>query len=212
MSSIFDSYDNLKEQYIPSNMNKEPCPPKANPFLDPAIPKKPYCEYNAEGEIVGYWWPYGNTVNLEFDLDGYVTVDGSDVYIDARDFIKDKQIKVQIYNFRHEVIDTKIYDGKDYQSIVYIKAPEVNRHTHGVYYIYNEETKSYEAVNLPQQYQEKQVYYKASDIEIVYPISTDTSVSVFEKGTYYCSLSIISKDLNETVFFEDQECCTLLVK
>ena len=49
MSSIFENYDNLPEQYIPSNMNNKPCPPKPNPFLDPAIPKRPYEEYNAEG-------------------------------------------------------------------------------------------------------------------------------------------------------------------
>lgn len=213
MASIFDNYDNLKEQYIPSNMNRKPCPPKANPFLDPAVPKQPYCEYNAEGNIVGYWWPYGNTVNLEFDLDGYVTIDGSDVYVDARDFIKDKQIKIQIYNFRHEVIDTKLYDGKDYQTITYHRAPEVNKHTHGVYYIYKEKEDGgeYIAVNLPENYDKNEKYFKAADIEVIYPIDADKSLT-FEKGTYYCSLSIVSKELNQTVFFEDQDCCTLMVK
>ena len=48
MANIFDNYDNLKEQYIPSNMNNKPCPPKPNPFLDPAIPKRPYEDYNAK--------------------------------------------------------------------------------------------------------------------------------------------------------------------
>ena len=209
MASIFDNYDNLKEQYIPSNMNNEPCPPKANPFLNPAVPKQPYCEYNAEGNVVGYWWPYGNTVNLEFDLDGYVTIDGSDVYVDVRDFIKDKQIKIQIYNFRHEIIDTKLYDGKDYQSITYSRAPEVDKRTHGVYYTYNKETRTYSPVDLPEDFEQEEKYYKADDIAIVYPIDADKSLT-FEKGTYYCSLSIVSKEVNETVFFEEN--CTLMVK
>lgn len=211
MASIFDSYDNLKDQYIPSNMNRKPCPPKANPFLDPAIPKKPYCEYNAEGNIVGYWWPYGNTVNLEFELDGYVTIDEENVYVDVRDFIKDKQLQIKIYNFRHEVIDTKLYDGKDYQVAKFIRAPEVNKHTKGVYYIYvTEDNGKYIPVDLPKQYDENQTYYKQQDVEIIYPIDEDKSASMFEKGTYYCSLSIISKGINETVFFEDN--CTLMVK
>ena len=207
MASIFDNYDNLKEQYIPSNMNNKPCPPPPNPKLDPAIPKKPYCDYNAKGELVGYWWPYGNTVNLEFELSGEATTD--DTYFDVRDFIKNKQIQIKLYNFRHEVIDTKLYDGKDYQSFVKVKG--ITKKSIGLFYIYDEETDQYIGVKLPEAYEEGRDYYISNPdpVCIVYPIDEAMSLTL-EKNTYYCSLSIINKGINETVFY--QEDCTLTVR
>lgn len=35
----------------------------------------PYAEYNAEGEIVGYYWYYGDTVDIQFDITGELTVE-----------------------------------------------------------------------------------------------------------------------------------------
>ena len=34
-----------------------------------------------------------------------------DVYITAQDFLSDKQITVQLYNFRHELITSKLFNG-----------------------------------------------------------------------------------------------------
>lgn len=208
MASIFDNYDNLSNEYIPSNMNKPPKPPKANPYFDPAAPKLPYCDYNAEGDITGYWWPYGNTVNLEFNLDGCVTVEGSKNFITVRNFIKNKQIKVTIYNFRHEVIDTMLFDGNDYQS--YIKVDNITSESSGLFYIYDEENKEYIAVTLPP-YQEGQTYYveNPENPSVIYPIDVDKSL-LFEKGTYYCSLSILDKNLHDTILPQDM--CTLTVR
>lgn len=207
--NMFDTYDNIQQEYIPSNMNNKPCPPKPNPFLDPAVPKKPYCEYNAEGKLVGYWWTYGDTVNLEFDIDGYVTVDGSDNYISVRDYIKDKQIRINIYNFRHEQINTMLFDGKDYQAPTYSRDLTVNNKTHGVYYKLVDNT--YIAVNLPEEYEAGVTYYKENDVEIIFPIDEATSLTM-EKGTYYCSLTILGKDLVDTIFYEDDCSCTLMVR
>lgn len=209
MASIFDSYDNLSNEYIPSNMNKPPKPPKANPYFDPAIPKLPYCDYNAEGDIVGYWWPYGNTVNLEFDLEGCLTVEGSQQFVSIRNFLQNKQLKVDIYNFRHEIIDTMLFDGNQFQS--YIKADNVTSESKGIFYIYDEEKKEYIAVSLPSGYQEGQTYYIENPEPpfIIYPIDVDKS-ALFEKGTYYCSLAIIDKYLHDTIL--PQDLCTLTVR
>ena len=61
------------------------------------------------------------------------------------------------------------------------------------------------------------VHYEESDVEhtnpiadpIVYPIDEAMSASM-EKGTYYCSLTIIGSDLIHTVIGEND--CTLTVK
>ena len=207
MSSLFDNYDNLGSQYIPSNMNCQNTVPKNNPFLEPVGPKRPYEERNAQGELIGYWWTYGDTVDLDFELSGDVTIDGEDSYIDVRDFIKDKQLKIELFNFRHEEINTTIYEGKDYATQTTYKVADVCKLTSGIYYTYNNGT--YEPVVLPTNYQAGVVYYEQEPIHVVKPIDLTLSQELV-KGTYYCSFSIISTDLSATVFYQDS--CTLVVK
>lgn len=109
---MFTNYESLAENCTPNNMCK-PCPPpcESNSKLDPCIPNKPYADYSIDGELIGYWWYYGDAVNLEFNIDGEVTFEGSDEYITAEDFLKDKQVVVRLFNFRREMIAEKTYPG-----------------------------------------------------------------------------------------------------
>ena len=110
---MFSNYENIAQNYTPNNVCP-PCPPKpcAPPSkLDPCIPNKPYADYNAEGELIGYWWYYGDAVDLQFDIDGEVVYEGSEQYIPVGDFLKDKQIIVRLFNFRREMIAEKFYPG-----------------------------------------------------------------------------------------------------
>ena len=43
----------------------------------------PYGEYNALGELVGYSWYYGDTINLTIAIDGAITVNNSDIIYTA---------------------------------------------------------------------------------------------------------------------------------
>ena len=212
MSSMFETYETLSNQYIPSNMNKQPCPPQTTP-LCPREPKKPYAEYNAEGELVGYWWNYGDTINLEFELEGNIDITESDNYITARNFIEGKQILVTLYNFRHEQIKTQLYNGSDeeFQAILFEVARNVNQKTSGVYYIQvkeNEEIK-YNKVMLPQDYNKDETYYKEKPVIVNFGIDTELSKTL-TKGVYYCSLAILDSSINATVL--GQEECTLNVR
>ena len=108
MSLFGNSWDNLEDNYVPTNT---PSCPSKNKVYDPLRPKKPYEEYNAKGELIGYWWNYGDTVNLEFKLSGQITdfeEPGHNISID--DFLlltKNVMATMNIYNFRHEVIAVK---------------------------------------------------------------------------------------------------------
>lgn len=111
---MFTNYENLQDNYIPNNICPptpcpSPCPPESK--LQPCKPKLPYEEYNATGDLIGYWWYYGDTLNLEFNIEGELVVEGNNQYVDASDFLKDKQITVQLFNFRRELIDSKTYAG-----------------------------------------------------------------------------------------------------
>lgn len=105
---IFDNYQNINPNYIPNNINPPPNPCK--PKLEPCRPIKPYEEYNAEGKLVGYYWYYGDTINLEFNVDGEVTIIDGEEAISALDFLIGKYVIIDIYNFRGEIVATqKLY-------------------------------------------------------------------------------------------------------
>ena len=80
---MFDTYEHLQDNYIPNNIN--PCPPKKcnDEKLDPCMIKKPYEDYNIEGEVVGYWWYYKDILNLEFNITGDVVVEDNAIVYTA---------------------------------------------------------------------------------------------------------------------------------
>lgn len=112
---MFENYENIANNYIPNNLKA--CSPKSceENKLESCKPNKPYEDYNAEGKLVGYWWYYGDTVNLDFEITGEVTYEGNDMYLTPAEFLQDKMITIQLYNFRHD--EVKI--GKELLKKVY---------------------------------------------------------------------------------------------
>lgn len=110
MSNMFESYQDAT--LTPNNIirNCKPC----NPSLKPIIPEKPYEQYNANGELVGYYWYYGDTINLQFDIDGEVTDVDGESYISPSDYLSDKTLQFTLYNFRQEQI--YVVKSNDYTS------------------------------------------------------------------------------------------------
>lgn len=114
---------------IPTYYNaKEP-----NPKLAPLAPRKPYEDINAKGELTGYWWYQGETIDLEFNIEGEVFIENENVYIPAEDFVKGKSIIFKLYNFRRELILDRKYNGDT--TIVYTIDSELSKSlAKGVYY------------------------------------------------------------------------------
>lgn len=75
MSNMFDNYDNLQQNYVPNNLDKKFPTPRHCPKVMPCRPDKPYEMYNELGELIGYFWYYGDTVTLQFDIFGEYTVE-----------------------------------------------------------------------------------------------------------------------------------------
>ena len=72
---MFLNYHNIADNYVPNNLIKA-FPFKQNVSkLDPQSASKPYEEYNTKGDLCGYFWREGETLNLEFNLDGEITVE-----------------------------------------------------------------------------------------------------------------------------------------
>lgn len=115
-------FDEFKTQnnHIPSEECPEkpeefglfkPRPPKEHPHLKPYEYERPFEDYNAAGELVGYWWYEGDQLVLEFEIDGEVVIEDEQLYIPAEDFVKGKFLTLKFYNFRMEEVLSRTYDG-----------------------------------------------------------------------------------------------------
>lgn len=213
---MFLNYQNIASNYTPNNITCSFPVGQSYTKLDPVKASKPYEEYNVKGELVGYFWHYGESLNLEFNIDGEIAVEsdaliyeqsgahptdntigklnqraynivdliswtctstsqgrytwsrdqeftyGPDadhsVYIDATEYLKNKRVALDLYNFRHEPVMQKIYEGKS--KIIFNITPEISK--------------------------------------------------TLKKGIYYCSLTVFNSDVNMKIF--DTSDCTLMVK
>ena len=70
---MFSNY-NEHDYFIPNNTN---CSfPIGQSYTKLSNDKAclPYCEYNSKGECIGYYWYYGESMNLDFDITGELTL------------------------------------------------------------------------------------------------------------------------------------------
>ena len=67
---MFSNYENLNSNYYPDN-TKEFLPLKREEYQD----KLPHKEYDFYGDFWGYSWNYGDTFNLDIDINPLITVE-----------------------------------------------------------------------------------------------------------------------------------------
>lgn len=110
---MFSNY-NEHDYFIPNNTN---CSfPLGQSYTKLSNDKAclPYCEYNSKGECIGYYWYYGESMNLDFDIEGELTTDdghGTGRFIQVDHYMYNKTVLITLYNFRHEKIFTKSFPG-----------------------------------------------------------------------------------------------------
>lgn len=97
--NMFKNYENIPENYVPNNQNTY--------MNDNRLPRKPMEVYNANNELIGYSWVYGDGVTLEFTITGNIKNRGDTEYVEAKDFLVGKGVTFEIYNSRHLIIFTK---------------------------------------------------------------------------------------------------------
>lgn len=73
---MFTNYQEaLVKAYQPNNLSVSFPSPLINSSLNPQSASKPYELYNAKDELVGYCWHHGETLNLDFEIEGGITVE-----------------------------------------------------------------------------------------------------------------------------------------
>ena len=107
---MFENYQNLSTQYTPNNYQTN-C--VGNPNLHSVSPNKPFEILDAAGNITGYFWYYGNSIVLSFDIVGEY-VSGNGVYVDASQALSGCTLTMTMYdNIRHNIVhqESKCAEG-----------------------------------------------------------------------------------------------------
>ena len=94
--SMFTNYDLVPDSYVPCNLQKD--------TLSFQPPHKPFEEYNINGDFIGYGWNFGDSIVLEFFTCGNVYYEDQDVQEDAETYLKNKTFRLELYDFRYEVV------------------------------------------------------------------------------------------------------------
>lgn len=205
---MFDNYNNQNTDYIPNNLGYACRKPMAYPI--------PYVEYNTEGEQSGYYWYYGDTVNLVFELTGEVTVEGDSIlyFISGEEPSEDTEGEIgqKAYNLNDLIswtcvgiiddgIITYVWNKDD--EFIY---PETGEK--GVYIPASKYINGMTAIAKIYNFRFEEVYSEEFDAsnEITLSIGRELSEKLI-KGTYYITLTLVDKTVQNYIpIFRDKEC------
>ena len=107
MFSNFPNYGYSQQQQSP--MQQSPfCPQHQPPQCGAQIQEvninKPYEVRGSDGSLKGYFWYYGNSVDLIFNVSGQITATQTETYLTVNQILRDLSLKCIVYNFRHEKV------------------------------------------------------------------------------------------------------------
>lgn len=96
---MFDNFNNVKTTYQVNPYAPQYPPQKMPTQIIQNNPNKPYEVVDARGVLTGYFWYYGNSVDLTWDIVGEVTTT-QDNYVDVVDMVKYLIITATIYDWK----------------------------------------------------------------------------------------------------------------
>lgn len=214
---MFLNYDSIEDNYVPNNL-KRAFPTER--IVDNKLLVKeasiPYELTNKLGETEGYFWNYGETVNLEFTLDGEITVEDDALISSSVGVSPDTDTRGTIGQRFYNVVDLKSYTlvsivGEDY---LWEIDEEFTYPTNAGKKIYMDASDylSTKKVSLTiYNFRYEELYTKTFNAEsrIIFEIDKKMSEEMV-RGVYYCSLKVFDDSTSTTVFLPTD--CKLLVK
>ena len=153
---LFSKFDNIYNTNL-----------SASQIENMKVGRLPYEDYDKEGNLVGYFWHYGDTIELDIEITGNIVAESDDSsdedsYITIPEYLRGKNVRVVIYNFRYEPLLEKeaeqiiIPDGtesttKDAKSLVRIIIDEETskKLLRGTYYLVATVVKENESIYIP---------------------------------------------------------------
>lgn len=216
---MFTNYQaELLEHYQPNNLVNSFSTPVFDSKLNSIDASKPYEEYNAKGELVGYSWSQGSTLNLDFSIEGEITVEPDAIISttkgDTPDGIVVSVAGKRYYNlidFRSwssYIIDEKVAWIEDTE----FKYPESGIDLKSIYMPVTTYLKDKLVTVTLYNFRMEPVHTwhpVVNNSRVVCAIDKDLS-SKLTRGVYYCSL-VVENDTAKFTLFDSND-CLLLVK
>lgn len=104
MIELFNNFTHVDTTMMPTGgPPKYPNMCKPAPNYEVSRPNKPYESYNPQGELKGYFWYYGNSVDLVFDITGTLTLTQG-LYMEAAEVLPHLLSIFTIYDHRHTCV------------------------------------------------------------------------------------------------------------
>lgn len=213
---MFLNYQNLADNYIPNNLINAFPRRMSDSKLDPLDASKPFEEYNTKGELIGYFWRYGETLNLEFNIDGEITLENDALIFKTRGQTPNEKTMGKVGQRLYNIIDLRSWTCV--------------AKTNGRYLWNEDEQFTYPLRSNRSVYLSAEDYLKDKEVEVtlynfrmepickkVFPgrptviFGIDKELSQhLVKGIYYCSVAVFNDSVYYTIF--DSNDCNLLVK
>lgn len=205
---MFLNYHNIASNYTPNNLVCSFPVGKSYTKLDPVKTSKPYEEYNTKGELIGYFWHYGESINLEFNIDGEITVETDAIVLYNTGEVPNEFTKGKITQKAYNIADKKSWTctsvienpltyiwtqdnefsyNEDGTRSIYIDATDYLKDKHIEITLYN--------------FRMEKIYSKIFDGKSKVILQIDPELSKkLTKGIYYCSLSVFNETMNNSIF------------
>ena len=207
---LFDNYDNLSKNYIPNNLR--------DVDINKYTTTSPYEEYDINGNHIGYFWYYGDTVNLQFNIDGLITVDNNSIIYNVSGDAPNESVPGEINQKAYNIVDyiswtcvaiiedkyiwaeDKVFEAPDNGGkLLYISAKNFLKDMLYKICIYNG------------RYELLYTFDGNASTNISLHIDEDLSKELV-KGIYYITLTVANKNSTNFIpLIKDKE-CILLVK
>lgn len=216
---MFTNYQaDLIKHYQPNNIMSTFQTPVINSKLNPVDASKPYEEYDAKGRHVGYFWHQGETLNLEFYLEGEITVE-PDAFIRLEkgeepgslmaDYAGQKYYNVTDMRSWHSYLEGNKTVWVEDAEFTY---PESGANLKHVYMPATEYVKDKSVVVTLFNFRREPVHSwhpSLNNSKVVCYVDKELSSSL-SKGVYYCSV-VVEDDTVRFQLFDTTD-CLLLVK
>ena len=213
---MFLNYQDIANNYTPNNLIKEFNKPQSYTKLDPIDASKPYEEYNVKGELEGYYWNYKDTINLEFNIDGEITIEGTALVYKITGQTPTNTTPGSINQRAYNIIDLRSwtcvavergnYTWQEDEVFTYILGGDRSVYVSAEQYLKNK-TIIITLYNFRFEAIHEQSFNGNS--QIIFKIDDELSKKLV-KGIYYCSLEVVGPDVHQTIFAPED--CKLLVK
>lgn len=213
---MFSNYQDLAANYTPNNLRYEFPILSHCSKLCSSDKTKPYEEYNVEGELVGYFWNYGDTLNLDFSIDGEVTVEGDAIVLTTYNLSPDVSTKGYVGQRCYNVLDLKSWtctsvDKDKYTWTLDTEFTYPSESDRSVYisaqdYLVN---KDIEVTLYNFRMEPIVIKHFTGNSQVLFDIDAELSRKLV-KGIYYCSMRVYDTMMSQIIFSPTD--CKLLVK